>query len=138
MTKKQYNTRKRRRRHGEQVEGHDGLPVVVKKCEPLLGRITPAVNPPQVAGDGPLGEHEAELLQFAMDFRGAPVGVLLRQPPNHDTNFLGDPRPAATPPRFSMLIKPKSSPIPTDDRFRLDNEKRLLPARPGRPQDRPE
>jgi hypothetical protein len=28
--------------------------------------------------------------------------------------------------------------VPTDDRFRLDNEKRILPAKPGRLQDCPE
>ena len=37
-----------------------------------------------------------------------------------------------------MPIEPISSPMPTDDRFRLDNEERILPARPGRPQDCPE
>ena len=28
--------------------------------------------------------------------------------------------------------------MPTDDRFRFDNEEHILPARPGRPQDCPE
>ena len=28
--------------------------------------------------------------------------------------------------------------MPTDDRYRLDNEEHILPARPGRPQDCPE
>src|SRR5262245_32395591 len=107
-------------RHGEEVQGNDRLAVIVKKSQPFLGRITPALDSPQVARNGPLREHEAELLQFAMDFRRAPVGVLLRQAPNQDTNFLGDLRPAATRPRFPTPIKPKSSPMPTDDRFRFD------------------
>jgi len=80
--------------HGEEIEGNDRLAVVVKKCQPFLARIPSALNPPQVAGDGPLGEQEAELLQFAVDLRRAPVGVLLRQAPNQSTNFLVDPWPA--------------------------------------------
>jgi hypothetical protein len=60
----------RRGRHPEEIEGNDGLTVVVKEYKPFLGRIPSAVNQPQLASDGPLGEHEAEL-KFAMDFRGA-------------------------------------------------------------------
>ena len=65
-----------------------------------------------------------------MDFRRAPFRILLRQAPNQDTNFLGDPRPAAMRPRFPTPIKPKSSPMPTDDRFRLDNHEDFGPAGP--------
>src|SRR5215471_4624965 len=36
---------KSRTRHGEEIEGDDGLAVVVKKREPFLGRITPAMKP---------------------------------------------------------------------------------------------
>ena len=108
-----------RGRHGKQVEGHDRLAVMVKKGQPFLGRIAPAMDPPQVARDGPLGEHQAELLQFAMDFRRAPIGVLLRQVPNQHANFWSDPRPAAT--RFPTPIQPETSAMPTDDRFRLDD-----------------
>src|SRR6185369_9369170 len=75
----------RRGRHGEQVEGNDRLTVVVKKGQPFLGRITPATDSPQVARDGPLREHEAELLQFAMDLGRAPVGVIVK-PENQDAN----------------------------------------------------
>src|SRR5262252_4494277 len=46
-------------RHREEVEGDDRLAVVAKKCKPLLGRIAPALNPPQVARDSPLREQEA-------------------------------------------------------------------------------
>jgi hypothetical protein len=97
-----------------------------------------ALDAPQVARDGPLREHEAELLQFAMDFWRAPVGVLLCQEPNQDANFLVDPWPATTRPRFPTPIQPGTSSTPTDDHFGLDDYQRILPARPGRPQDRPE
>src|SRR5262245_20400313 len=127
----------RRGGHGEEVEGNDRLTVVVKKGQPFLGRITPASNSSQVARDGPLREHEAELLQFARNFGRAPVGVLPCQAPNQDANFLGDPWPDATRTRFPTPIKLESSPMPTDDCFRLDDEERILPARPGHPQDCP-
>src|SRR5215475_6212061 len=54
-------------RHGEEVEGDDRLAVVANKGQPPLGWITSALDRPQIACDGPLGEHEAELLQFAVD-----------------------------------------------------------------------
>jgi len=104
------------------------LAVIVKKCNPFLGRITPAVNAPQVARDGPLGDHEAELLQFAMDFRRALFRVLLRQAPNRTRTssvILGRPPWV---PRFPTPIKPKSRPMPADDRCRLDNHEDIGPA----------
>jgi len=112
---------KSRGRHGEEFEGDDSLAVVAKKREPFLGRITPAMEAPQIARDGPLGEHEAELLQLAVDLRRAPVGVLLRQTPNQDANFLRDLRPAAKRLRFPTPLQTETSPMPTDDRFRLDD-----------------
>src|SRR5262245_52959845 len=57
----------------------------------------------------------------------APVGVLPCQSPNQDANLLGDPWPAATRPRFPTPIELESSPMPTDDGFRLDDEERILP-----------
>jgi hypothetical protein len=127
-----------RGRHGEEVEGDDRLAVVAKKRQPFIGRITPALDSPQIARDGPLGEHEAELLQLAVDLRRAPVGVLLCQAPNQDANFLGDSRPAAKRPRFPTPVQAETSAMPTDDRFGLDDYQRILPARPSRSQDRPE
>src|SRR5215469_2476486 len=124
--------------HAEKVEGNDGLAVVAKKGKPFFARITPALDPPQIARDSPLGEHEAELLQLAVDLQRAPAEVLLRQAPNQNANFLTDPRPAAMRPGFPAPIQPESSSMPADDRFGLDDYQRILPARPTRPQYRPE
>src|SRR5215467_10506410 len=97
-------------RHGEEVEGDDRLAVVANKGQPPLGWITSALDRPQIACDGPLGEHEAELLQFAVDLRRAPIGVLLCQTPNQAPNLLADPRPAATRPRFPTPIQSETGP----------------------------
>ena len=35
----------RRRRYREEFEGDDGLAVVVKKCQPFLARVAPALSP---------------------------------------------------------------------------------------------
>src|SRR5215813_14165015 len=113
--------------HGEEVEGNDGLAVVAKKRKPFFARITPALDPPQIARGSPLGEYEAELLQLAVDLRRAPAGVLLRQAPNQDANFILDPRPAAACPRFPTPVQAETSPMPTDDRFGLDDYQRILP-----------
>ena len=84
---------KSRTRYGKEIEGDNGLAVVVKKREPFLGWITPAMEAPQIARHGPLGEHPAELLQLAVDLGRAPVGVLLRPAPNQHANFWSDRRP---------------------------------------------
>src|SRR5215510_9202311 len=39
--------------HGEEVEGNDGLAVVAKKRKPFFARITPALDPPQIARGSP-------------------------------------------------------------------------------------
>src|SRR5215831_5784256 len=51
---------KRHRRYGKEVEGHDGFPVVVEKCPPLLSRIATAAHPPQISSHCPFGDLEAQ------------------------------------------------------------------------------
>ena len=75
------------RRHGEEVEGDDHLAVILEKGKPALARIAPAPNAPQIAGHGPFRDDEAELLQFAMDLRGAPVRILFGQAPDQTPGF---------------------------------------------------
>jgi len=55
MTKKQYNTRNVRSRHGEEVERDDAFELAAKKRQPFLGRNDAPWNTPQVARAGPLG-----------------------------------------------------------------------------------
>jgi hypothetical protein len=45
-----------RGRNGEEVEGDDGLAVVVKKCEPFLGCVAAPLRSREIAGDGSLGQ----------------------------------------------------------------------------------
>jgi hypothetical protein len=76
-----------RGRHDEEVEGDDGLSMVVKKCKPFLGCVAPTLRFRQIARDGPLGQHKAELLQFSVDPRCAPTCILLGQAANQCAKF---------------------------------------------------
>src|SRR5690242_10382995 len=127
-----------RGRHREEVERDDRLAVVVKECEPFLAGIATPPCPREVAGDGSLRQHKAELLQFAVDLWRAPVGVLLGQAANQSANLRGDPRPAATRPRFPAPVQLEAGPMPTHYRFGLDDYQRVAPAGPRCTQDRPE
>jgi hypothetical protein len=113
--KKAVQHSERRRRHSEQVESDDGFAVVAKKRKPLFAGIAPPLNAPQIACDGPFGYDEAELLKLAVDLRRAPVGVLLRQSPNQDTDFLSDPRPPATGPGLPTPVQSEPGAMPLDD-----------------------
>jgi hypothetical protein len=80
---------------------------------------------------------KAELLKLAVDLRRAPVGVLLRQPPNQDTDFLSDPRPPAAGPGLPTPIQSEPGAMPLDDCLRLHDDEDILPASPRLPQDGP-
>jgi len=125
-------------RHGEEVERDYGLAVVVKKCEPFLGCVASTLRSRQIACDGSLGQHKAELLQFSVDPRCAPVGVLLGQAANQYAKLRRDPRPTATRPGSPAPVQTEADPMPTYHGFGFHDHQRILPARPRLAQDRPE
>jgi hypothetical protein len=61
----------RQRRHGEEIEGHDDLPVILQKRQPPFTRVASAFNSTQIPGDSPLRDNEAELQHLAMDLGGS-------------------------------------------------------------------
>ena len=69
---------KRQRRHSEEIEGDDDLPVVLEKRQPRFTWVAPASHATQIPGDGPLRDNEPELQQLAVDLRGSPIQILLR------------------------------------------------------------
>jgi hypothetical protein len=133
MTKKQYKTRTATAGTVKEIERDNSLAVVAQKREPAFGRIAPALNAPKVSRNGRLGKHEAELLQFAVDPRSAPVRILLREPPDQDTDFLGDLRPPSPGPGAPAPRQAETRAIPSDDRLGLDDHQYVLPARQGPP-----
>jgi hypothetical protein len=69
---------KRQRRHSEEIEGDDDLPVVLEKRQPRFTWVAPASHATQIPGDSPLRDNEPELQQLAVDLRGSPIRILLR------------------------------------------------------------
>src|SRR6516225_1753855 len=62
------------RGHGEEVHGRNRFPVIRKKCAPALGWLGISRNPLHPAGDGSLGDIEAQQEQFAVNARRTQVG----------------------------------------------------------------
>jgi hypothetical protein len=102
----------RRRRYREEVEGDNRLAVVAKKRKPPFARIAPPLNAPQIPCDSHFRDHKAELLELAVDLRRSPVAVFLYQPPDQDSDLLGDPRPAATRPGSPPPIEAEAKTFP--------------------------
>ncbi len=88
----------RGRRHGEEVEGGDRLAVVREEGQPTLTGITATLDPFQVPSHGSFRDHEPQLLEFAVDLRRAPVGVLFGEAANEPADFDRHFRPASARP----------------------------------------
>ena len=79
----------RRRRDREEVHACDGGFVVAEESDPSLYDIGVGMalaEPPHVAGDGDLGNHEAELLKLAADPRGTSP-IVASHPANEIAEF---------------------------------------------------
>jgi len=88
----------RQRWHSKEVEGNNGLPVILKKRQPPFTRVASALNSTQIPGDGPLRDTEAELRHLAMDFGRSPTRVLFCQSSNQLPDFRGHLGPTAAGP----------------------------------------
>src|SRR5215475_11164712 len=73
---------KRQGGHSEKIASGKDLTVILQECQPLLIGISAAHDVPQIAGDGPLGDSEIELLQCGVDLGGAPPRILFGQASN--------------------------------------------------------
>ena len=64
-------------RHGEEVECGDHLTVILQEGEPLFIGVAASNNTASISGDASLRNTKSEFLQFRVDFRSSPVGILL-------------------------------------------------------------
>jgi len=117
------------RGHCEEVHGRNRFPVIRKKCAPAL---VISGNPLHPAGDGSLGDIEAQHEQFAVNARCTPGWVLRHHPEDQLPNFR---RQFFSTDLFSRLRDPtpvqsKTSTMPANDRLRIDQQERLLPSTP--------
>ena len=100
------------RRHGEEIERNDHLPVIGEEGQPPLTRIATAPNSSQISSDTPFGYHEAELLKLFVDFGGSLIRVLFRQASDQNTNLISDLRSAAAGPGTPPPVETKIGAVP--------------------------
>jgi hypothetical protein len=119
-------------RHGKEVHRCDGFAMVAQECRPSLCRLGIPLRFPHPAQHGSLGEVEAEHFQLAVNPWRTPSGVFCDHAKDEFAQFPTDTfSPSAAPmPREPGPIQFEPSPMPADDRLRLDDEERMFPSRP--------
>jgi hypothetical protein len=115
---------------GEEIAGGENLAMILQKGQPLLIRIAAVHDTPEIAGDGPLGDGETELLQFGVDLGRTPIGILFGQAGDQVPKFLGNSGSASTRSGAPAPIEAEAGAVLSDDGFRLDDEEDIGPARP--------
>lgn len=128
----------RHRRHREEIERGNRLPVILQKGEPPLSWIATAAERPKIPGYAPFREHETELLKFSVDPRGAPIRVLLCQASDQNTNLIANLRSAAAWPGSPTPIELEAGAVPTDHGLGLDDEQDVGPSGPAMAEGAPE
>ena len=97
-------------------------------------------NNSPATGDSSLGKVKTEHAEFPMDPRRSPGWVLNDHPKDQFPNLLRCRSSSDRPPDSGDQppVDSKTSPVPTDDGFRRDQDERMFPSRPNRPSDYPE
>src|SRR5262249_50432672 len=121
QSQKHVQNLKTNRRHGEEVDRHRGLDVILKEGLPgLRGWLAPACRVLAHAG---FADIDAQLEQFAMDTRRTPERILAAHPANQLSNlFRHRWTPGLATTNFPGPEQPKALAMPADDGFRLDDE----------------
>src|SRR5258708_23984878 len=102
------------RRHRKEVDGNQGLHVIVEECPPGLGGWLAAAH--QILAHTGLADIDAELEQLAVNPRRSPEWVLTTHGPNQRAHLFRHGRP----PRLTAADLPspeqaKAFPVPADD-----------------------
>src|SRR5215471_3756075 len=125
------------RRHRKEVDGNQGLQVIVEEGPPGLGRRLAAAH--QVLAHTGLADVDAELEQLAVNPRRSPEWVLTTHGANQLAYLLGD----AGSPRLTVSDLPgpeqaKAFPVPANDGRGLDDKDAGLPIVPDGAQPGPQ
>src|SRR5450759_4683015 len=116
--------------HGEEVDGHHRLHVVLEEGPPCLRRWIPTAD--HVFAHAGLADVNAELEEFPVDARSAPNRVLAAHLPNQLTDFLRHRRSAALAAvNFPSPKQSKSRAVPSYDGSRFDDAKSRAPFDPS-------
>src|SRR5882757_3517625 len=92
----------------------------------------------QIPRHTPLRNDEAEFLKLAVDLRGSPSLILLRQASDQNANLLGDLRSSAAWPRSPAPIEPEACAVPADHGSGFHEDLDVRPAGPTLAECRPE
>jgi hypothetical protein len=124
----------------EEIHRRDGLPMVVKKGKPAPGRIRGLGGSFHPARDRSLGNIESEHQKLTMDARRTPGQVLGNHAEDQIPNFLGCHLSPGLPSDSGNQtpIETKTSPMPTNNGFRRDDDQGLLQTRPETTSNNPE
>ena len=82
---------------------------------PLRAMRSGGADSPKVPGHASFRHDEAELLQFAVDFWGSPVGIIFCQAPDQTADFISNLRSPAAWTGPPTPAQPKAGAMPADD-----------------------
>ncbi len=127
-------------RHGKEIHCRDDFTMVAQKGHPSLRRLRIPRGLSHPSQHRTLRYIEAQHLQFAMNARRAPGGVLGDHAEDQFTQFLADAfsSSAVTMPREPRPIRLESRLMPANYGVRLDENQCPLPSRPDPLQHHPE
>lgn len=112
------------RRHREKVDRHHVLKMIVQERPPALGRRLGSTN--KILGHRCLGDLKAKLEQLTMDARCAPANIRCLHLANKLPKFSVDTGPSHTT-ALPRPILPKTFPMPSDDRVRMQCKQHRSP-----------
>jgi hypothetical protein len=129
MTNKTIENPERKRWQDKKVDRCDAIGMVAEKRSPALRRRPPAAA--HIPSDCRLSDIEAELEQFTMNARCALEQVRTAHLANERAQINRDLRSANMVARSPAPIRPKTSTVSANNRFRSDNRNRVQDA--GKP-----
>jgi len=130
----------RNRWRDEEIHGRNRFPMVSKERQPALGPVGISRCSLHTTGDSSFGKFKTEHAEFPMDPRRSPGGVLNDHTKDQFPNLLRCRSSSDRPPDSGDQppVDSKTSPVPTDDGFRRDQDERMFPSRPNPQSDYPE
>ena len=128
---------KRRGRHREEVDCHHIANAVIQEGPPRLRRRLAVAD--SVLRHSCLRRLVAKVSEFRLDSWGSPERILPRHATDESPHLGIDLRSTdLAEPRLPPPVQPEALPMPTDDRFRLDDDEDGAPIRPEAGQPSPE
>jgi hypothetical protein len=125
------------RRHGEEVDRHHGLDVILKKSAPVLRRRLPPAH--DVLAHAGLADVDAEFEQFTVDAGRSPERIVAAHLPNQLADFFRHRwTPGSATTNLPGPEQPKALAVPANDGFRLDDDQGRSPIAPHFAEPRPQ